>query len=482
MDALDVLMACPRCGASHQQGFSLSSLMCHACDATFFELQGLRCLFPSGLDQKALWDDLFAKVLLERDQMIQANRVALNQPGISQMTAQRVQAMATVQLSSFSDLENLLTQIGMQPKSDDRFNSFSAKAFIQYYELMLRDWAWKKMDHSDAAYRPYEDENQQALASLLSILKDESASSCEHSNSPNMLVVGSGAGRLSWDLCCALQPHACVALDFNPLLSFAAHHIIQQQGSLMLSEARRFPHASLPSLHQWQLKMPSAKQLGVTDAQYQRARQAWVGMCADFWYAPFQASSFDVIVTPWFLDINGRDVKELLAQVTRLLKPGGSWINYGPLLYPEGLPFNKQYTYLEINDLAKKSGLQMRNESFQTLPYLYSPLNERGRMEEVWCACFDYVGAESTSTLPTELKYQFTSPPDWYLLPHLSVPKLPLDWVPEDMHGIAMLFDGNKSMQDIASMLSPILSTEHDPLNFTYGFIQEYYFDKSGSH
>ena len=50
--------------------------------------------------------------------------------------------------------------------------------------------------------------------------------------------------------------------------------------------------------------------------------------------------------------------------------------------------------------------------------------------------------------------------------------------VPENLHSIARLFDGNKSLYDVASLLSSVLNSEQDPLHFTYGFVQEFFFEQ----
>lgn len=50
-----------------------------------------------------------------------------------------------------------------------------------------------------------------------------------------------------------------------------------------------------------------------------------------------QESHFDVVVTHFFID-TARNLMSYFETIHRLLKPGGYWINFGPLLYGTG-PF-----------------------------------------------------------------------------------------------------------------------------------------------
>lgn len=60
-----------------------------------------------------------------------------------------------------------------------------------------------------------------------------------------------------------------------------------------------------------------------------------------------QDNSFDVIITLFFID-TARNLLSYFDTIHRLLKPGGTWINFGPLLYGSG-PF----VQLSLDEIVK---------------------------------------------------------------------------------------------------------------------------------
>lgn len=66
-----------------------------------------------------------------------------------------------------------------------------------------------------------------------------------------------------------------------------------------------------------------------------------------------QTAHFDVLVTHFFID-TARNLMAYFDTISRLLKPGGRWINFGPLLYGTG-PF-VQLTLDEIVVVMEEMG------------------------------------------------------------------------------------------------------------------------------
>src|SRR4029079_9655816 len=67
---------------------------------------------------------------------------------------------------------------------------------------------------------------------------------------------------------------------------------------------------------------------------------------------PLTSQTFDTVVTPWFIDIVPADLRNFITEVYRLLKPGGRWINFGPLRYRQDIPVTRRFSRDEIFDLA----------------------------------------------------------------------------------------------------------------------------------
>lgn len=469
--AFKSILVCPSCRTPLNEGFSFSGKGCSKCHTRFFDLKGLPCLFPAGISQKLLWEDLYAKFLQETTAVREENAQAVDQVGLSPMTRKRMADYAAIQSACHKDIESVLQRTGLSPKLDPRFKHYSAKGFVQYYELMLRDWAWQGLPVAEIekdAYRGYMPENVLALTQVLNTLPDKTAY-----KNKRMVVLGSGAGRLSWDLHQSLQTSLCAALDFNPLLSFVAHQLVKQNADITLSEGRRFPRSGLPEMHEWQLSC--------ADEALNERRRTWHAFAADAWAPPFEWHTFDVVLTPWFLDINGCDAKYLIEQVSKLLKEGGTWINYGPLLYPEELPFDQQYTFDELKHMFELAGFEMQGESFQSIPYTHSPLSERGRVEDIWCSVFTMKSSSEMHLNVDSIDdnadlFQLDHPPAWYILPHLPVPSLPKTWVPDTLQNIAVLMNGERSINEIADALKHSLPEDHNPVEFVYNFLEEFAF------
>ena len=102
---------------------------------------------------------------------------------------------------------------------------------------------------------------------------------------------------------------------------------------------------------------------------------------------PFAAQTFDTVVTPWFIDQVPSDLAALLATIARLLRPGGRWINHGPLIYPADAPLVRRFSREEIFDLAAGTGFHIGRWAGLSRPYLVTPLIGRGKAE--WVLTFE---------------------------------------------------------------------------------------------
>lgn len=455
------VLRCPRCGAAEEQGLDAVGSRCIRCETSFFDLNGLPCWFPSGQLQRELWQDLYAKFLEQAEVTRELHLADMNGPGLLNASQQRVQELLQLRLRTFTAISGLLTEAGLQPKKAAAFAAFTPESFAQYYELMLRDWAWQKLLPSE--YREYEDENTSALASVMRVMEASTVPSPRR-----ILVLGSGAGRLSWDMHCALNAELTVALDQHPLLIYLSHKLVRQNQSFVLPDTRKLPREGLPRTVEWTLTCESG-----TQAQ----RDSWLPFAGDAWALPFAEGSFDLVVTPWFIDITGRDVKTLIPVVERMLKPGGRWLNYGPLLYSDQLPESQRYTFAELRELLRLSSFDFLAEEFNRVPYTYSPLNERGRMEEVW----SFVARSALDR--DHLRYggewggvvDKANPPNWWVLPHLPIPRFTQpNLFPESLNNISRLVDGSRSIQQLAELLAPNLPEDQDPVTFVYDFLAEY--------
>jgi hypothetical protein len=463
--SLSDVAVCPRCRTPALQAFTGDSDTCAVCGNCVFDLGGVPCWFPSGTLQRDLWEDLSAKFLEQVEESRHQHLAELGQPGLTPQTRQRLATMLEMRMGTADSIAGLLRTAGISPRKHARFASYTPESFVQYYELMLRDWAWHSL--GEDTYRTYQDENRESLDAVCRVLDAAGTGSFGR-----VLVLGSGAGRLSWDLHQMLKPQFTVALDQHPLLIFVSHLLVRQGGSLSLFDTRKLPQQGLPQIHEWVLRCPAA-----APAQH----ESWFAIAGDAWHLPFAEQSFDLVVTPWFVDITGKDCKSLMALVERVLKPGGCWLNHGPLLYSDTLPESQKYTFAELRELLSLGHFQLQAESFSLSSYTHSPLSQRGRLEEVWT--FVARSASNRQHLANAGNRSNTvssmDPPPWMVLPHLPVPRLTKPGLfPAELDNIARLIDGTRSINQLAEILAPKLPEGHDALAFVYGFFTEYVIDR----
>ncbi len=460
-DTLATILACPKCQSTPDTGLDCVRQYCATCDTRFFDLDGMPCWFPAGVVQKYLWEDLLAKFIEHATQAEKVHLTMLSDVHHSPTTRRKLEQHHTVAKTARRTVVQILRRAGLRPLRRQEFENFSPAGLFQYTELMLRDWGWNPLDNEP--YRRYEDENAAALDALRQALATVDR------KFRKVLFIGSGAGRLSWDLHRELCPELTLALDKHPLLAYVSKLMVRDGATLDFPEMRLYPHEGLGAGHVWKLDSEGEAEL----------RLRWHVIAADAWAAPLQPAAFDLVVTPWFADINGRDCKDLIGLVDTLLMPGGHWLNHGPFLYPDELPDSQKYTPQELRELLELSGFSLSHDEFRLMPYTWSPLSERGRTEEVWTFLARRPnGKNHTDAAPTVPDTcSSAAPPPWIILPHLPVPALTdASRFPAELQNITALMDGTRSINDIAQFIEPNLPEDISAREFVYDFFREYLF------
>mmetsp|Transcript_10931 Transcript_10931/g.32516 ORF Transcript_10931/g.32516 Transcript_10931/m.32516 type:complete len:209 (+) Transcript_10931:137-763(+) len=100
------------------------------------------------------------------------------------------------------------------------------------------------------------------------------------------------------------------------------------------------------------------------------------------------AGAFDCVATCFFID-TAHNVIEYLEIISRVLRPGGHWINLGPLLYhwadSTGDDMSVELSLEEIRSVAQQLGLVLLREDVVDAPYI---ANQCGMFKTVYQACF----------------------------------------------------------------------------------------------
>ncbi|HEY7774063.1 MAG TPA: hypothetical protein VIC26_12840 [Marinagarivorans sp.] len=420
------MLICPVCATE------LEGQVCNNCRSEFFELGNIPCVFTSGVQQKKLWQHQMAMMEAQGGEALENLDYTLQGYDLSALTRDRLEQAYESMEQSLNVILAQFSESGLVAELDPMYEQNTVDNPTEYYHHILRDWAW---DNEPSKY--FETHaNDANLNRVLNIWSDPKPG--------KMLVLGAGAGRLSWDLHERLAPEFTIASDLNPFLLTCAQDLIKERKVITLPELYTYPQIGYPFNKPWVMQPPKDEN---------NARANWYALGSDVWNMPLRENSVDTIVTSWLLDVTGGDVKDLIGVITYLLKPGGRWINTGPLLYSRTMPFDKKYSAEEILDFAEMSGFEVEQQSVDEVEHMVSPLNARYHYEQIFS--FNAKKLEKARPLPKPGNTSAWLTPGWLVMHHLPVPKI--DFQCERGHEfigkVLDLVDGEKSIYLMAQLL-----------------------------
>jgi len=133
--------------------------------------------------------------------------------------------------------------------------------------------------------------------------------------------------------------------------------------------------------------------------------------------------------------------------VNRVLRPGGIWVNLGPLRFKQGLAEN--YTIEEIWDLVAASGFSLGElRGRDDIPYFDSPVSGSRRIETVFWFAARKVGEASAFASRDDT-------PPWIANASLPIPLTPhlvaLGRKSVFAGSVISLVDGARSLSEVAN-------------------------------
>ena len=405
-------LACPRCSEGALD-LVANSLRCQRCQTRYPFVGTIPCLVPDPPLWRSLWLARLAEFGSETQATLDGWRGEAEAAAPVPRTRARIERVIAACEDQRARVEALFEDLKQgDPQLLPSSPGSSGSPVLEWSENLFRDWVWGDQ----------EAELTRALAARL--LGGEPG---------RLAVYGAGAGRLALDLHRSLRPTETWALDLNPLPLLVAERLLRGE-TVTLPEFPVAPHAEEDVVIMRQLRCPAAIGEGFSFA------------FADALHPPFSPGSLDAVLTPWFVDATGRDFRETAAAVNRVLRPGGLWVNLGPLRFKQSLAEN--YTIEEIWDLVAASAFKLGERGRDDIPYFDSPVSGSRRIETVFWFAARKVGEASAFVSPDDT-------PPWIADAGLPIPLTPelvaLGRKSVFAGSVISLVDGARSLSEVAN-------------------------------
>ncbi|MEM1263136.1 MAG: hypothetical protein AAGH76_12125 [Pseudomonadota bacterium] len=421
-EALTAILACPRSDGTVE--VSDGALFCAASNTRYPIIDGVPWLFAEPDIALAEWRHRFRHADAMLASEISALTSARDNDGISALTTQRLDALRAGKAMQRASIADILAPLATGASADLRATYLALRTRLPpdqglntYTPNIVRDWA----DWGSA-------ENAASLQMITDVLDGVSPA--------KVLVLGAGAGRLAHDINVALAPTLCVALDFNPLLMLLAARL-GSGASQTFVEFPLAPKTLADHAITHELKAPTTP----------ATPTYWV--LGDALRAPFQAGTFDLVVTPWLTDIIAEPPAAFAPRINRLLTDGGRWVNFGSIAFRDPDP-TLAIGREELSEQIESAGFRLDGDLERDLPYLASPASRHRRTETVAALRF-------SKTAPVQVVPRWRALPDWIVIGKSPVPasdEFLQQAAATRIHAFIMaLIDGRRSLKEMASIM-----------------------------
>ena len=365
---------------------------------------------------RSLWLGRLADFVADADATIRRWRIEADGAGANPRTRARIERVIAGCEDQRVQVELLFAPLKRgEPQLLPTRPESQNNSVLEFSENIFRDWMWG-------------DEESERTRQLVAKMAREPLG--------RLAVYGAGAGRLAVDVHQSLRPTETWALDVNPLPLLTAEKLLHGE-TVVLPEFPVAPHGENDVVISRQLHAP----VGV--------REHFSFAFADALHPPFAPGSLDTILTAWFVDATGRDFQETTAAINRALRPGGLWLNLGPLRFKQSLASN--YSIEEVWDLVSTSGFELSDRGRDDIPYFDSPVSGSRRIETVFSFAARKTGEAKEFLYPDPV-------PPWIADATLPVPLTPtlvaMGQKSVFAGSVIALVDGTRSLSDVAGEMA----------------------------
>ncbi|XP_061762780.1 carnosine N-methyltransferase isoform X2 [Nerophis ophidion] len=281
-----------------------------------------------------------------------------------------LQAIVQHSLHMFENIEYGEREDPRKVQPSSTFDMDKLKSTIKQF---VRDWSESGQAERDTCYQPIIREIQRLFPSDKYDMSKVS-----------VLVPGAGLGRLAWEI--ARLGYVCQGNEWSFFMLFSSNFVLnrcEQLNCLTL----------YPWIHQLSNNKKSSDQtrpIRFPDVNPQSLplTSDFSMVAGDFLEVYTDADSWDCVATCFFID-TAHNVIQYVETIWKILKPGGVWINLGPLLYHfENMAneFSVELSYEDIRAAMVQFGfhIEVENESVHTT---YTE-NERSMLRYVYDCVF----------------------------------------------------------------------------------------------
>ncbi len=316
-------------------------------------LGGIPFACADGPTMAAGWARDLAALLGQYDREIDAivrARVAVS----ATISDRRIQRMIDGIAHQRSALAQLFADAGLAPAAAPPLAPGRTSPLLAGWRQILRDWAWD--DRSEEA--------RIGADAVCDALRGAGVGELGE-----MVVLGAGAGRMPYELHLRFNSRLSLLLDINPIPALVGHRVIGGQ-TIELVEFPSTPVEPTDAATTWALRRRGPPVSGLYFA-FDDAR------------APaLPDAAFDTLLTCWYIDQVDQPFADLIAVVRRLLRPGGLWINTGPLVYRRRAVVDR-LSLTELLTTVTARGFAALHVDSASRRFLCSPVAGDGRIERV---------------------------------------------------------------------------------------------------
>lgn len=219
---------------------------------------------------------------------------------------------------------------------------------------IFRDWSVQGQAERDQCYKPIIDE-------IADFFQDKHGAV----ENVKILVPGAGLGRLIYEI--AYRGYYCEGNEFSLFMLIASNFVLNRGNQI---EAVTFPDVS-PT------KFPPKGTMNM--------------VAGDFLQIYRDENYWDCVATCFFIDC-ANNIIDFVEIIYNILKPGGIWINLGPLLYHFSDMLNEnsiEPTYEDLIVIIKSCGfIMLKNKTDVTTKYSQNPTSmHQSEYKSIYLVC-----------------------------------------------------------------------------------------------